>query len=247
MKKNSYSEIQLLELRELRDSGIPIPTWEENDPHVLRSGILIRETTRGSAIELDPYFTVYIVPVRIVSNLPGSFAISSFHLALPWEGARIVLLEDPAERESPSSDYRLPCSRRMAFPRNQVLNHLEDLRRVLHRGDFIQGVLIWYGYEPVPEGYAQGDDLAAFVTVYDQFSREYRGAISLFVDRKYRLERVASRRRLNRDMTGPSIRALNRSSESVDVCFEQIGRENPARNLSVESKRQEPPVATLGK
>jgi hypothetical protein len=209
MRPKYQDETSLAEVHRLRRTGIPIPVEENEEfPESPPLGILIRPVRRCSAIELNPCATVYVIHLRIVSNLPGPFAISSYRLEVPW-GHTTVLLADPRESYPPSNSYRFLGDYPMSFGRNEVLNRLDDVRRTLSRGYPLQGVLLWYADEPIPENYLHGEDIAAFVFVVNQWGREYPGTLSLYIDRTRTLAPKRPRIRARRNITGKPVEAMS--------------------------------------
>jgi hypothetical protein len=89
----------------------------------------------------------------------------------------------------------------------------------------MQGCLLWWSDELVPERYSHGDYIAAFVRIVDQFERPYSGAVSLYVDRSYRRMPNIPIRKSRRDITG----RRNRSLGDTDACVDPVLQENESQ------------------
>ena len=189
--KSTTREESLALARRLRAAGIPIGIEEDDEKgrHHEESELVIRQVggvVESSVDDSDGVLTQYIISVRITSNLPGRFGISSFGLECPLKDPFLHFLEDPVETGARWNSYRFPGSN-LEFDRSQVLNHLADVRRTLSRGQSVQGFLLAVGFEPIPDCTWPGNLMPAFLKVFDQFERKYSAAISLWVFRNQRL------------------------------------------------------------
>ena len=81
--------------------------------------------------------TGYVLPFRITINRP-LFAISSFGLEVPWGDETVQFLDDPLQLDG-SEVYRFWARRPIEFPRDQVINHFADVRRIFRPGFSITG------------------------------------------------------------------------------------------------------------
>src|SRR5712692_9385447 len=100
--RNTTRDESLALARRIRAAGIPIGIEEDDEKgrHHEASELLIRQVggvVESSAADLDCGGTRYVIFVRITSNLPGRFAISSFELELPWMDPFFHWLDDPVE------------------------------------------------------------------------------------------------------------------------------------------------------
>ena len=233
------------ELLRLRRSGVPIKVDESQVfPDSPLTGLFIRQIPTSRAIEMGRYRTAYVIHVRIVSNLPGPFAISSFRLELPWGNPHMVLLDDPAEHVPPSNFYRFPGRSPVFFRRKEVLNHRDNIRFELLRGHALQGFVLWYADEPIPEDYVHGDDVPSFIVIVNQFGREYRGTVSLHIDRTCRLIPKVPRKHSRRDITGKCGMEIGHSRcpegehPSYEESGEAVGPDATRNGLAVEREVQ---------
>ena len=131
--------------------------------------------------------TAFIIYANITINLPR-FAISAFGLELPWN-CEVHWLEDPLERDDNSKVYRFGGRDLLDFKRGQVLNHRADVRRILSRGSSLRGCLLGVGDKPMSDHFSHGMVIPCFLSVFDQFGREYREPISLWADRSQKFLR----------------------------------------------------------
>jgi hypothetical protein len=163
---------------------------EEDDcgaTHVPSEGLSINlygGVTESTAFDLCGG-TGFIIYLTITINLPG-FAISAFGLELPWTG-EIRWLEDPLEIDGSSNVYRFGGRNLPEFERDRVLNHFAEVRLIHSRGSSLKGCLLGIGTVPIPDRFPHGAMIPGFVTVSDQYWREYRSSVSLWADRKQEL------------------------------------------------------------
>ena len=181
--------------RRIRSTGIPIFIEEDDGavPQIPSNGLLIYQAGNPLGSRAFDFHgaAAYILEVVITFNLP-QFAISYFTLELPYKGM-VHWLPDPLEYfDTKLKDYVFRGQYPLIIPRGRVLNHLADVRRVYSRGDSLKGELLGIGDGPIPENFKHGATILAFLTVTDQFGREYRSAVSLWADR---MERLSQRKR----------------------------------------------------
>jgi hypothetical protein len=158
--------------------------------------ILIRQT--GSFVENQAFdfagSTGYILSLIITANLPA-FAISAFGLEVPWGDGAVRFLEDPLEIDGTSEVYRFGGKGEPEFHRDQVINHFADVRHIMARGHSVAGLLLAVGTEPIPETFAHGIAIPAFLKIVDQFGREYREPVSFWRKRSERRRPVTQKKR----------------------------------------------------
>ncbi len=180
MKNENYDSLAIA--RRIRDAGRPIHIAEDDgEPHYLPADSLVVRQTGGvmesCAIECLSG-TSFIISLAITSKLP-TFAISAFDLELPWRSDYFYWLEDPLQIGGKSRCYRVPTDDGIVFERHQVLNHQADVTRILSPGHSLDGVLLGYAFEPVPENFRAGTMLPASVIIYDQFGHKHSTPVEL--------------------------------------------------------------------
>jgi hypothetical protein len=190
--KNTTTDESLALARRIRAAGIPIRIEEDDGEgrHREEGRLLIRQVggvVESSVADLDCGGTRYIIYIRITSNLPGRFAVSSFGLEAPWEDSLFYWLDDPVEIGARWNAYRFPGRDPLEFDRSLVINHHADVRRTLSRGQSVQGLLLGVGFEPMPDRTWPENLIPAFLTVFDQFGHKYSAPVSLWADRSRRL------------------------------------------------------------
>jgi len=190
MKSNRTSSLDLA--RRILAAGIPVDIPEDAEGASLAlQDIMIRQT--GGLVESNafdfPGGIGYMLSLAITVNLP-SFAISAFALEVPWGDDTVRPLEDPLQVDGTSEIYRF-WGTNLEFQRNDVLNHHADLRRIVPRGCSLTGLLLATGSEPIPEKYARGKEIPAFLAVIDQFGRGYREPVFFWPDCSERRIRTA--------------------------------------------------------
>jgi hypothetical protein len=187
--------------RRIRAAGIRIAIEEDDCKTTdVPPGVLIRLV--GGEVEnmaLDFHGgTAFIIWACITINLPR-FAIAAFGLELPWKCA-VRWLEDPLELDGTSEVYRFDGRHLPDFERTQVLNHRADACRTLSPASSVKGCLLGVADECIPDAFRHGMTIPGFLSVFDQFSREFRSPISLWADRSQKplpdTRRQATRKRL---------------------------------------------------
>ena len=209
--------------RRIRSTGIPIFIEEDDGavPQIPSRGLRIYQA--GSLVGSRAFdfhgAAAYILEVVITFNLP-QFAISYFTLELPYKGM-VTWLPDPLEYfDMKLKDYVFRGQYPLIIPRGRVLNHLADVRRVYSRGDSLKGELLGIGEEPIPENFKHGEMIPAFLTVSDQYGREYRSAVSMWADR---MERPNKRKRAETWRRGGLLDKLDPGFEPAP-CEEEKGK-----------------------
>ena len=188
MKNKTHTD-NLALARRIRAAGVAIYIGEDDGetPRDPPSGLRIRQF--GGPVEsraIDFYGgAAYIIYAAITVNLPH-FAIAGFGLELPWKGT-VRWLDEPFDIDGSSKMYRFGGTYDPAFEKDEVLNHLADVRRTLSQGKSLQGALLAIGEEPIAEQFPHGATIPAFLIVYDQFWRPYRSPIKLWADRSEKL------------------------------------------------------------
>lgn len=172
--------------RQLRAAGIAleIPEDDWKDP-ILESGLIMRQCDgplENSVFDMRMGATGYMVSLRLTIST-SSFALAAFDLELPWE-ANLNFLDDPHGR-SKQDLYEFPNGDK--YPRDVVINHCADIRRILRRGQSIEGFLLAWSFESIPDRYVHGMEIPAIVKIFDQFDGCYRKGISLWADRSQQL------------------------------------------------------------
>jgi hypothetical protein len=132
-----------------------------------------------------------ILYLGISINLPH-FAIAAFGLELPWENNSFWWLADPFESYSNSQCYSFGRRDFPDFERGQVLNHYAGGRQIYTRS--LKGALLGFGLDSVPKEFSHGMMIPAFVVIYDQFWRECRSPVKLWLDRSRTRSRVLPKR-----------------------------------------------------
>src|ERR1700741_3197499 len=157
----SYSRLALPELtRQLITSKVITEDAQNGAIDHPAPRVLISQEGSGiaesSAFDLDGgYGAGYILSLRIATDLP-TLEIYEWRLTLPWEDPRFQWLPDP-----PNNIFEFPDHQ--TFPRDVVINH----RRVLHRGRILDGFLLGFGFESIPDRYRHGKDIPASLVLID--------------------------------------------------------------------------------
>jgi len=192
MKNEGFD--QLAYARRIRSAGraIYIPEDDGEVRYIPSNALRVYQT--GGIIESTAFdlsagtgFTINLV---VTSRVSG-FAVSHIELELPWEHTHVQWLEDPKVIDGPSRCYRFFGNQTLEFERNLVLNHRLKRTQRFSAGESAEGLLLGLGSEPIPEKYAQGNMILAFVIIYDQIARRYQVPVQLWADRSMRKIRPA--------------------------------------------------------
>jgi hypothetical protein len=143
----------------------------------------ISETT---AFDLDPGGTGYILSLSL-TVLRKPFAIAAFDLALPWMRTPVIWLSDPADGDGPRNTYQFPGRHSPEFPRDVAINHRASAQRNLSPGKCIEGLLLGFGFDPIPDYFQHGGDVVGSLVVIDQFGERHSADISFWIDRSAKM------------------------------------------------------------
>ena len=136
-------------------------------PSDAQGGLLVSQDGGGSESRAFDFYrgAGYIVSVTITIKRP-QFAIAGFDLLLPWQ-SYVWWLADPRDRVARPPVYRFDRNCILEYNRDQVLNHLADVRRWRGvAGRIIPGILpVGIGNDPIPEQFKQGAIIPAFLIV----------------------------------------------------------------------------------
>jgi hypothetical protein len=139
-----------------------------------------------SVFDLDPGGTGYMASLSL-TVLREPFAIAAFGLAFPWTSAPVIWLSDPAESNGPHNTYQFPGSHSPEFSRDAVINHRADAQRSLRRGKCIEGLLLGYGFDSIPDCFQHGGHVDGTLWVIDQFGEGQSAEIGFWIDRSVKL------------------------------------------------------------
>jgi len=149
-------------------------------------GLLIYQVggvTESSVFDLDcGYGTGYRLSLHAAVGLPA-FGILGWVLDLPWEDSQFQWLADPKEYFSREEMYQVPGCATLRYPRDEVINH----RKVLKRGHALDGLLLGYGFESMPESYRHGEMVDASLVLIDELNRGFSTQVHLWVDRSAKM------------------------------------------------------------
>ena len=139
-----------------------------------------------SAFDLNPGGTGYMLSLRL-TVLRKPFAIAAFDLELPWTRTPVIWLSDPADGDGPHNTYRFPGRHSPEFPRDVVINHRANPQRNLSPGRCIEGLLLGYGLDSIPDCFKHGGHAVGRVSIVDQFGQEHSAEISFWIDRSAKI------------------------------------------------------------
>ena len=187
MKNKTSGRLDLA--RRIRAAGRPIYIAEDDGEisSIPFDGLIVRQV--GGVVESCVFEwsggTGFMIELAITVNIP-TLAISYFGIELPWQQMYFRWLEDPLESDGTSTFYRFGGKPILEFERSRVLNHRADVRRTLSSGQSITGLLLGQDMAPIPNDLRIGTKFPATIIIGDQFEREYRAPVELFVNRRER-------------------------------------------------------------
>jgi hypothetical protein len=186
------SQEELVLASQLRGAGIPL------DAEVLKT---TEAACRGLAIypgpnipdsrilDLDFGGTGYMITVAFHNNSPRILWLHECRLETPWWEPCFRWLEDPLGKIPREYTYDFPDPGPIAFDRDIVLNHHLGGKCRLCPGDWIEGLLLGVGQEPMPSHYLDRRALEMRVWVIDEKGNRFGADIRFLVDREARLAR----------------------------------------------------------
>jgi len=166
---------------------------DAGNTHPASSGLVVSQfggVTESRAFDLDGGCgTGFILPVHVAVDLPA-FKFLGWKLGLPWEDSQFQWLTDPSEYMSSDEMYQFPCCPRLKYPRDEVINHC----RLLQRGRGLDGMLLGFGFESIPDSYRHGATIDASLVLIDQMWRDFSTQVQLYVDRSAKNNRQRRKR-----------------------------------------------------
>jgi hypothetical protein len=111
------------------------------------------------------------------------FAIAQFALTFPWKIRPLIWLSDPVDGNRPRNTYQFPGPNALEFPRRLVINHRADPCRNLRHGTCIEGLLLAWGLDSIPDCFQHGSDAVGRLSIFDQFDQEHSAEVNFWIDR----------------------------------------------------------------
>jgi hypothetical protein len=164
-------------VRQLRDAGIPL------DGEVLEAAA--RTCSRLSVLQspnfietnvfdLESGGTGYMLSVVVHNDSDQIVRLQAFRLDIPWFENSFRWLQDPF-RESPRQyTYSFPAPGPSGFERDIILNHRIGARGRIMPGDWVEGLLLGIGDEPMPGKYCDRQRVKMPFSVFDGKGKKYQ-------------------------------------------------------------------------
>ena len=92
--------------------------------------------------------------------------------------------------------YQIPGCVGLRYSRDAVINH----RRLLKRGYSLNGLLLGYGYESIPDSFRHGATIDARVVLIDEMGHGFSEPVQLWADRSAKIGRRRSKK-----ISGPGL------------------------------------------
>lgn len=162
-------------------------------------GLFISQTGsifENSASDCDSgYGTLYSLSLHLAVDVPA-MAIWGWRLDLPWEDPQFQWLAEPQGHEFPENMYQFPGCPDLMFPRDEVINH----RRRLQRGRGLDGLLLGFGFESIPDSYRHGATIDASLVLIDDMGRDFPTPVQLWANRIARIDRRQAKKKTRRQL-----------------------------------------------
>ena len=195
MTKNKLFAASNEVARHLANLGCPLDTLRVVDDgyESTRRRLIIEQ--QDSILENQIFETIHggtglRISLRIGYGARRKMTISDWQFDLPGMKSQPIWLEDPLEQLPAMDLYRIPGAKHEEYTRDIVINH----HRVLKDGDVVEGFLLGFWMECLPDIYTHGISVNATLVLLDEIGRDYRTEVSLLVDRKSERSRPRSLR-----------------------------------------------------
>jgi hypothetical protein len=155
----------------------PAPPWL----HISQVGGLVESQVFDPDCESG---TGCILDLHIAVDL-GSFSIWGWELDLPWKDPEFRFLPEPTGESYPYNMYKFPGRGALMFSRDNVINH----RHRLQRGHGLDGLLLGFSFQSIPDSYKHGAQIEASLILIDEMRRAFSTPVQLWADRSAKIDR----------------------------------------------------------
>jgi hypothetical protein len=185
MEKMSLEALALA--RQLRDAGIPLDgeVIEEAANRTCSRLSVFQNSNfvETNVFDLESGGTGYMLSVMVHNESDQVVQLQAFRLEIPWWENSFRWLQDPF-RESPRQyTYSYPAPGPAGFERDIVLNHrLGDQGRIMP-DDWMEGLLLGVGDEPIPEELSDRRRVRIPLSIFDGRGNRYHLDARFYVSR----------------------------------------------------------------
>jgi hypothetical protein len=228
MEKMSLEALALA--RQLRDAGIPLDgeVLEEAANRTCSRLSVFQNSNfvETNVFDLESGGTGYILSVMVHNESDQVVQLQAFRLEIPWWENSFRWLQDPF-RESPRQyTYSYPAPGPAGFERDVVLNHrLGDQGRIMP-GDWLEGLLLGVGDEPIPEEHCDRQRIEMPLSIFDGQGNRYQLDARFYVSRAKRREIRQPRVRSAR----PRARIFAERDDPNQIAIRPLGESTPSSN-----------------
>jgi hypothetical protein len=195
-------------LQELQRGGcdVEIPSAWVNESRGL--DIVVAGPPASTIYETPTGSAYYAIWVRMVSH-HGRVDLLDCEGETEWDDCIGLLPFDPSHSQCWAGDTW--------YPAKQTLNgRIENYLRFHHRGQFIEGLILFSGLARIPEHYRDGGHTPSKLTFHDQFGQRISAEAELLFQRA---------KRVTRKISGPPVRSsLYEPSENSPSESDMTGR-----------------------
>ncbi len=184
--RNKLSAQELLLASQLSGAGIPLDAEVLEATEAACRGLAIYQGPNipdTQIFDLDSGGTGYMLTIAMRSDSPRTLWLHEFRLEIPWWEPRFRWLEYPLGKAPREYTYSFPDPGPVGFEPDDVLNHRLGRKGRLYPGDWIEGLLLGVGQEPMPSHYQDRQALDMRLWVFDEQGNRFGAPIKFLVDR----------------------------------------------------------------
>jgi hypothetical protein len=177
-----------------------------------------------NVFDLESGGTSYILSVALHNESDQVVRLQAFRLGIPWWENSFRWLEDPFRKSEYT--YSFPAPGPAGFERDVVLNHrLGDQGRIMP-GDWLEGLLLGVGDEPIPEEHCDRQRIEMPLSIFDGQGNRYQLDARFYVSRAKRREIRQPRVRSAR----PRARIFAERDDPNQIAIRPLGESTPSSN-----------------
>ena len=184
---NKLSAQEILLTSQLSGAGIPLDEEALEDMQAACRGLSMFQTgtiCETRIFDLDSGGMALMASLAICNDSRRNVWLQEFRVDIPWWEPHFQWLEDPARKAPREFAYSFPPLGPTGFERDIVLNHRRRRNGFLGPGDYIEGLLLGVGQEPIPSNYRNRQPLDMRVWVFDERGNRFGSDVKFLVTRR---------------------------------------------------------------
>ncbi len=164
----------------MRVAGVPLALDEfEERLIVQQEGDPLVDSIAASYLTRNHIGLTITVYIRVICNSGVPCTLCGLRVWLLWTDIPVELLQDPADPFAPRT-YRFPGQTSGGFDKSEVI---VQSGKTLTRGRSVEGLLLGYHFDPIPQSFRHGTKVPIELGIEDQFGEFYSRELFLTVDR----------------------------------------------------------------